>query len=126
MQKQRFKMESIAMLRHLLKRGDWMGSIDLKDAFQSVPIHKDFWKLLRYMWKERLFEFRCLPFGLSSAPRTFSKILKPVMALFRRSGIRCLIFIDDFLMIASSPQELQQILQEAVTVFTSLGFRVNR
>ena len=126
MQKQRFKMESIAMLRHLLKRGDWMGSIDLKDAFQSVPIHKDFRKLLRFMWKERLFEFRCLPFGLSSAPRTFSKILKPVMALFRRSGIRCLIFIDDLLMIASSPQELRQILQEAVTVLTSLGFRVNR
>ena len=38
--KKRFKMENVAMLRDLLKEGDWMTSIDLKDAYLSVPIHE--------------------------------------------------------------------------------------
>ena len=33
-----FKMESLAMLRDLLRPGDWMASVDLKDAYLSVVI----------------------------------------------------------------------------------------
>ena len=33
-----FKMESLGMIRDLLREGDWMASIDLKDAYLSVTI----------------------------------------------------------------------------------------
>ena len=38
--KKHFKMENVSMVRELLREGDWMTSIDLKDAFLSVPIHQ--------------------------------------------------------------------------------------
>ena len=46
---------------------------------------------------DTLFEFKCLCFGISSAPRIFTKILKPVYAFFRQLGIRCIYYIDDSL-----------------------------
>ena len=36
-----------------------------------------------------MWEFQCLPFGLTSAPRVFTKLMKPVMAVLRKQGIRC-------------------------------------
>ena len=78
-----FKMEGAGMLRDLLQRNDWLVSIDLKDAYLSILIAERDRKFLRFLWEEQIYEFRCLPFGLSSAPRVFTKLLKPVMALLR-------------------------------------------
>jgi hypothetical protein len=39
-----FKMEGIHMLIDLLRAGDWMAKIDLKDAYFIIPIAQD-WKL---------------------------------------------------------------------------------
>ena len=36
MEQVHFKMESLAMMRDLLRQDDWMASIDLKDAYLSV------------------------------------------------------------------------------------------
>ena len=33
-----------------------------------------------------MLEFACLPFGLASAPRVFTKLMKPVVALFLTAG----------------------------------------
>ena len=100
-----------------------MGSIDLRDAFQSIPVHSDFRQLLRFFWKGKLYEFQCLPFGLSSAPRTFTKVMRPVMALLRRKAVRCLIFMDDPVLLSSTKQELFQILQKTMTLLSLLGFQ---
>ena len=44
-----------------------MVSIDLKDAYLLVPINERDRKYLRFTWEDRMYEFQCLPFGLSSA-----------------------------------------------------------
>lgn len=67
-QKQHFKMEGSSMVKDLLQPGDWMCSLDLKDAYYSVAIAKEHRKYLRFIWNGQIFEFTCLPFGLSSAP----------------------------------------------------------
>ena len=70
------------------KKGDSMVKLDLKDAYFTVPIWKGHQKFLRFIWKETLWEVACLPFGLASVPRTFSKIMKPVVGTLRNLGIR--------------------------------------
>ena len=52
--------------------------------------------------EEQSFQFTCLPFGLSSAPWIFTKILKPVTALLREHGVRLIIYIDDILIMSES------------------------
>lgn len=51
---QHFKMEGIHMLRDLLKKGDFMIKLDLKDAYLTVPVWKGHKKFLRLIWKETL------------------------------------------------------------------------
>ena len=120
--KQRFKMEGAHMLKDLVRKGDWMTSID---AYMSVPIHPPHRKWLRFLWKGQLYEFQCLPFGLSSAPRVFTKILRPVMAVLRRRGIRCIIYIDDLLLLSQSKEELVEITKEVLDLLRLLGFVIN-
>ena len=81
-------MEGIHMLRDLLTPNDFMAKIDLKDAYFTVPIWKGHQKFLRFLWKGTQWEFACLPFGIASTPRVFTKILKPVISLLRKQGIR--------------------------------------
>ena len=59
-----FKMEGVRMLMALLRKGDFIVKIDPKDAYFIVPIWKNHQKYLRFIWKERMYEFACLPFGM--------------------------------------------------------------
>ena len=125
-QKHHFKMEGAGMLRDLLQRNDWLVSIDLKDVYLSIQIAEKDRKFLRFLWKEQTYEFRCLPFGLSSAPRVFTKLLKPVMALLRRQGIRTIIFLDDLLVMGQSKEEMVSQVEEILHFFQLLGFVINQ
>lgn len=72
-----FKMETLKSAITLMTSDCWFASIDLKDAYYSIPIHNADKKYLRFIWNETCYQFCCLPFGLSSAPRVFTKIMKP-------------------------------------------------
>ena len=61
-----FKMEGIHLHRDLLQPQDWLGKIDLKDAYFVIPVWKDHRKYRRFVWKGSLLEFACLPVGLAA------------------------------------------------------------
>ena len=95
--KETFKMESLNTVRSLLRPGDFMMKMDLKDAYYVVPIYPHHRKYLRFQFERVTYEFQCLPFGLASAPRAFTKLLKPIVAVMRSKGIRIVIYLDDLL-----------------------------
>jgi hypothetical protein len=83
-----FKMETIHTATQLMKKNCYMASIDLRDAYYSVPY-------LKFSWRNVLYRFTCLPNGLASAPRIFTKLLKPVYATLRSQGHVSFGYIDD-------------------------------
>ena len=91
--KRHFKMETISVARELINSNDYLASVDLSDAY------------LRFIWNEQLYEFVCLPFGYSLAPRTFTKVLKPLYSLLRSNGMKVCYYIDDTLIIAAPEAE---------------------
>ena len=78
-----FKMEGIHMLKDLLRAGDWMATINLKDAYFMIPITQEDRDFLKFQWKNQMYQFNCLPFGLSSTPLVFIKTKRPVVAILR-------------------------------------------
>ena len=120
-----FKMEDIHMLRDLLKPNDFLAKIDLKDAYFTVPIWKNHQTFLRFIWQDTQWEFLCLPYGLASAPRVFTKILKPVVGLLRKQGIRLIIYPDDILLMAPTAKEQTQHITLTVSLPELLGFVIN-
>ena len=39
------------MLKEVLERNHWMGKVDLKDAYLTVPIHHSHTGYLKFLWK---------------------------------------------------------------------------
>ena len=120
-----FKMENIQMALNLISQGDFMVSLDLKDAYFNIPIFSLHRKYLRFIWRGQRYEFTCLPFGYSLAPRVFTKVFKPIISHLRLHGLRIIIFLDDILLVASSRQECLDQLQFLRKLITDLGFIVN-
>ena len=98
--------------------------ICLQDAYFSVPIHDSYEHYLRFIFQGTTYEFQCLPFGLSSAPWTFTKLLKPVISLLRSLGIRIVIYLDDMLILDESPDCLASVFRSIVNVLKQLGFLI--
>ena len=64
-----FKMESLTTVLNMVKPGCFMASIDLKDAYHSVPIATEHHKYLKFQWQGKLYNYVCFPNGLAFCPR---------------------------------------------------------
>ena len=123
--KHHFKMESLQSAVGLMKPGCYMATVDLKDAYYSVPIDRSHQKFIKFSWKGRLFQFTCLPNGLSCAPRCFTKILKPVYATLRRAGHVNVGYIDDQYLQGDTKTECRSNIGDTVSLLTKLGFLIH-
>ena len=119
-----FQMEHLSSIKTLLKPGHFMTKLDLKDAYLSVAVHPDCQKYLRFVWKNKTFQFRALPFGLNIEPQVFTRLLKPVAAFLRKRGARLVIYLDDILVNDIIINKEKSILKPT-QVITFLGFTIN-
>ena len=118
-------MESLANVIQSVTPGEWLTSIDLKDAYLHVPIHPSHYKWFRFSIQGVAYQWRVLPFGLSTAPLVFTKVLAPVLASIRLKGIHIHPYLDDLLLRAQSPQALHWAVQQSLLTLTQAGYIVN-
>jgi len=72
--------EGLHLLPDLLQSGNWMAKNGPKGCLPLDPDHRSF---LTY-WEQKCYKFTCLPFSLSSVPKVFTKLIKPVVGLLRQ------------------------------------------
>ncbi|KZS13077.1 Uncharacterized protein APZ42_021816 [Daphnia magna] len=118
-------MEGMDLLHEMIRQDDFFVKIDLKDAYLTVPIHHGHRKYFQIRWADILYQFRCLPFGLASAPWIFTKLLKPVITFLRKQGLRSIIYLDDILILNASEKGAGQEYQLAISVLEICGFLIN-
>ena len=123
--KESFRMEGLQVVRSLIQQGDFM-KLDLNDSYYALLIHPCHRKHVRFMFQNRTYEFQCLPFGLSLAPRAFTKTLKPVLAALRWLGIRIIIFIDKMLLLHQRSTILRQMFAQMVDFQEKLRLLVKK
>ena len=117
-----FKMDSIHTCSQLMRPHCYMASIDLRDAYYSVPIALEHQKYLKFIWQGTLYQFTCLAQGLSSAPRLFTKLMKPVFSYLRELGHISSGYLDDSFLLGYSPDECQANIDDTLTLYRDLGF----
>ena len=61
-------MENLQDVLDLMKPGVWMASIDLCDAYYTIPVNSDHPKYLTVSWRCTLYCYNCMPNGYSQAP----------------------------------------------------------
>lgn len=129
--KEHFKMEDYRTAAKLIPRDGFLATIDLTEAYLLVPISVSDRKYLRFLYKDpfsgnlNTFEFTAMPYGLSVAPRVFTKIMKEVMTHLRGRGYKSVIFLDDILCIGDNYDECVKNVHETSKLLRCLGFVIN-
>ncbi len=121
-----FKMEGMHTVRDLLQPGDWFIKIDLTDGYLHIPVHPQFQPLLRFSFQRRHFQMTTMGFGLSCAPRVFTKVIKVVVKELRRRGLRLAVYLDDFLLLSRTEAEARAQRDVTIDLLFKLGFGINQ
>lgn len=120
-----FKMDSLQTIIQAVQPMDWMISVNLQDAYLHVPILPAFQKYLRFAVGQTHLQFQALPFGLCTSPRVFTKILISALAPLREKGLRIYHYLDDILLLASSPDQLVHHREILLQSPRELGWLIN-
>ncbi len=120
-----FKMLTHRRMIKCIQPQDWFAAIDLKDAYFHVsilPRHRPF---LRFAFEGRAWQYRVLPFGLSLSPCVFTKVVEGALTPLREVGVRILNYLDDWLILAQSREQLGDHRDLVLRHLSQLGLRVN-
>lgn len=120
-----FKMESLNSAIELIKKDCYMASVDLKDAFYSIPVSTDHTSFLKFEHHGKFYKFNCMPMGYGPSMRIFTKVLKPVYAYLRQMGLESVIFVDDNLLLGDTYLECRTNVLSTVNQLQNLGFTVH-
>ncbi|KAL0192323.1 hypothetical protein M9458_010619, partial [Cirrhinus mrigala] len=123
--KRPFKMITLKQILSHIRPGDWFFSLDLKDAYFHIQIAPHHRRFLRFAFERVAYQFTVLPFGLSLAPRTFTKCMDAALSPLRKRGIRILNYLDDWLVLAQSEAELLSHRSLLLSHLECLGHKVN-
>ena len=120
-----FKMDTVKQAIELINPGSFFASVDFKHAYYSVSISENDRKYLRFVWQGKAYQFAVMAQGLCTAPRAYTKLLKPVFAFLRKQGFTVLGYIDDTLFIENSSEDIMNALHKATRLFDSLGLTIS-
>lgn len=104
--------------------GCWFGKTDFADCFLAFDVKAEFREHLRFAFEGQAYEFKRMPFGLSTAPRLCELLLSIVSFDLRRRGIKHSRYVDDVMYFADSKDELERALATALDVYAAFGLPV--
>ena len=98
--KQRVKFEDWRVELDYSEKGGHFTKFDLKSGYHHLDVFPDHQRFLGFSWvmsngEPSFFMFTVLPFGLSSAPYIFTKLLRPLVKHWRSQGIHTVVYLDD-------------------------------
>ncbi|KAM9972514.1 hypothetical protein ACTFIW_006057 [Dictyostelium discoideum] len=122
---QSFKMEGIKNLPSMVKQGYYMVKLDIKKAYLHVLVDPQYRDLFRFVWKGSHYRWKTMPFGLSTAPRIFTMLLRPVLRMLRDINVSVIAYLDDLLIVGSTKEECLSNLKKTMDLLVKLGFKLN-
>ena len=120
-----FQLGSIQSVLLSVSQGDWLASFDLREAYLPVPVHPASRPFLRFLFRDTVYQFQALCFGLSTAPQVFTWVMAPVSAILHSLGIRMRRYLDTWLVQSSSQESLLEVLLTVLRLCHDLGIVIH-
>ena len=106
----------------LLAGTQYFTSLDLASGYWQVGMDEDSQEKRAFMTHAGLYEFTVMPFGLCNAPATFQRLMERVLQGLARE--KCLVYLDDVLVIGSTFEEHLSNLREVFTRLSTAGLKL--
>lgn len=118
-------MENFEQATRTANAGDYLVSVGLRHAYYSVKGAEEQRRLLCLTWQGTVYQFTCLPNGISEGPRLFTKLMKPVFAALREKDYSIPSFIDNTLISNSTLAGCLACIQDTINSLRSLRCCIN-
>ena len=118
-------MDTMVTAISMIRSFSYFASVDIKDAYYCLPIDNNDQKYLKFMWQGDLYKYTCLPNGLGSAPRIFTKVMKVAFSQLRAQGLESALYIDDCWLQGKDFKCCQNNVVKTVKLLQSLGFIIH-
>lgn len=108
-----------------LRNAQYLSSLDIKSAYWQIPLHPDSQPYTAFTVPNRgLFEFCRLPFGLTTAPSVFQRIIDRVIGADLEPYV--FTYLDDIIVISPTFEKHLEILKIVFDRINNAGFTLNR
>ena len=106
----------------LLASTQYFTTLDLASGYWQVGMDRDSQEKTAFTTHAGLYEFTVMPFGLCNAPATFQRLMESVLADLARE--KCLVYIDDVLVIGHTFEEHLHNLEEVFARLEKAGLKL--
>ena len=118
----RYPIPKIEDLFANLAGGKRFSKLDMSQAYQQIPLEENSKKFVVINTHRGLFQYNRLPFGVSSAPGVFQRVMESIL-----SGIpNVVVYIDDILVTGPNEDTHLEALEEVLKRLAAAGLRLKR
>ncbi len=122
----KFRMRGLAEVATTMQANDSMIALDMRKGYYQVLLHPDDRRKAGFRHEGRVFAFNVMPFGLSTAPRAYTAIVRHMTNwLRRRFAVRIVAYLDDWLFFHQDASYLASITTDILMVLYNFGFIVS-
>ena len=118
----RYPIPRVEDLFSRLSKGKYFSKLDLSQAYQQLPLDDQSKEYVVINTHRGLFRYTRLPFGISSAPGIFQRVIESLL-----QGIDgVVVYLDDILVTGSTEESHLQALDEVLSRLDKAGLRVKQ
>ena len=105
-----------------LAGGKIFSKIDLSQAYQQLPLEEESKKYVVINTHKGLFRYTRLPFGISSAPGIFQRVMENIL-----QGIsNVVVYLDDILLSSATESDHLQLIDQVLDRLEKVGLRARK
>ena len=101
----------------------WFSSVDLFSGYHLLPMDEESIPKTAFISHCGLFEYLVLPFGLTSAPAKFQKLMDRILGSLKWTS--CFVYLDDIVIFAKTFEEHQLRLEKVLAALDSVNLKLN-
>ena len=118
----KYPIPKIEDLFNQLEKGKYYTKLDLSQAYQQISLEEHSKKYVVINTHKGLFQYTRLPFGISSAPGIFQRVIESLL-----KGVRgVVVYLDDILISGKTQAEHLKTLEEVLKRLSEAGLRVKK
>ena len=118
----RYRIPKIEDLFTTLAHGKTFTKLDISQAYQQVPLEEESKKYVVVNTHRGLFRYNKLPFGISSAPGIFQRVMECLL----RGIPGVIVYLDDILITGSSIEEHLATLEKVFQTLEAAGLKLKK
>jgi hypothetical protein len=110
-----------------LQKDIYATSMDVTSAYHHVPVAEWAQPYLCFNYNSKTYCYRAMPFGISTAPRTFTLLMRQcIRAMRQRWKITAVHYLDDLLFLHHDKKYLKKATTEIVRFLSQVGWVINQ